>query len=153
MPPDLLRAVEALAATTATVGHQSHDPHNAIQKALWHGAAHIHPTAHRTARALPALALSRGVFHALLSVTSRTNGRRPWPLLREPDGVGMGIDGRGKRPASERRDGRPRGWQRFRVAPGGKSSLADMADLQVCAGPPGPAPCAEETDSSRVLPH
>src|ERR1039457_803742 len=71
----LLRAVEALAATTATVGHQSHDPHDAIQKALWHGAAHIHPTAHRTARALPAPALSRGVFHALLSVTSRTNGR------------------------------------------------------------------------------
>ena len=49
----LLRTIEPLAATAATIRHQPYDPHRAIQKAMWRGAAHIHPTAHRTARAFP----------------------------------------------------------------------------------------------------
>ena len=71
-----LRAIEPLAATAATIGYQSHDSHHAIQKALLHGAAHVSPTAHRTARPLPAL--SGGAFHAVLSVTSHTSGRKPY---------------------------------------------------------------------------
>jgi len=64
----LLRAVEALAATAASIRHQPHDPHQTVEKALWHGAANVHPTAHRTAWALFALAVSRGAFHAILSM-------------------------------------------------------------------------------------
>ena len=61
----MLRTIEPLAATAATIRHQPYDPHHAIQKAMRRGAAHMNPTAHRTARALPPRALRRGAFHLL----------------------------------------------------------------------------------------
>ena len=61
----LLRAIEALAATAATIRHQSHHPHQSVEKAMGHGATYVHPTACRTARRLPALAVTPVAFHAL----------------------------------------------------------------------------------------
>jgi hypothetical protein len=77
------RPIEAVCATAATIRHQPHDPHQAVEEALWHGPAHIHPAARGTARAFPALAFARGVLHAPFSVTSRTSDRKPSRQLRQ----------------------------------------------------------------------
>ena len=90
----LLRAIEALAATAATIRHQSHHPHQSVEKAMGHGAMHVHPTACRTARRLPALAVTPVAFHALSQCNRPGRDRTLWSA-RSRSGRSKPLAGRG----------------------------------------------------------
>jgi hypothetical protein len=89
------------------------------------GAAHIHPTAHRTTRVLPPLALSRGAFHLIKYAKSRIFSVASRTAPEDRNGMPAG---RGSRLGAARMTCRPK-----RLGTGTSLAGARLSTIVACA--------------------